>query len=147
MVNVSEIKDTMRLQDKLFPQMTVASPNATTAYNAAGVTWDLGPITASGVRIADMELEISVADFAVGNLANAATITWAVMTENTDTTIDASSVLLGEVIQMLGAGGVGDEGYTVRFRLPSTTLRYVGIRAIASHDASAGADVTMDMFF
>ena len=88
-----------------------------------------------------MEIVVRVPDLGVTELVDADTLKISVLLD-VNSTIDASSIVyMLDVIDMLGAGGIGDLGEEIRIRVPSlgflvniagTTLRYdfVGVSCV-----------------
>lgn len=100
-----------------------------------------------------MEYEIQAPALTTGQLADAATMTYAVlMSANAD---GSSPVLIyDKVLVQTGAGGVGAAANSARFRLPyqpggaNANLRYLVIRATNSGAGNASpVNMTLALFF
>ncbi len=153
MVNVPEIRDIPRLHD------VSASPNlngiailpaaAATTYSTAGINLSQLFSTVKGGAHIDAEIAIRVPDHTVAGLVNADTLKISVLLD-VNATIDGSSVVyMLDVIDMLGAGGIGDLGEEVRVKIPSlgflvniagTTLKYDYIGVSCIHTGTGRPD-------
>ena len=111
-------------------------PNGTTpAYT--GVL-DTGKTTDQGTQCESCEFLVSGPALAVGELADASTMTYAVvMDDNAD--LSSPTVLYDVVLKQTGAGGAGAAAATARFKIPSNAERYIAVRATNSATLNASA--------
>ena len=139
MANAPEIRDTYRLKDKTYIEAKALPTVGAAAYS---VGFDIGALTAKGVRLANMELELSHPALAVGLMVNADTLAFDVVTD-TVLPIDGSSVVVHTILTALGAGGVGCAAGKTRYKVPTDfTGKYLGI---ACTHVGTGAPQTADM--
>jgi len=145
MANAPEIRDVARLKD------ACTSPNlngeailpaaAQTTYSTKGL--DISDLiqTAKGAALADVELVIRVPDMSVAELVNADTLKISVLLDVNETIDGSSIVYMLDVIDLLGAGGIGDLGEEVRIKIPSigfivniagvtTRYEYIGVKCV-----------------
>ena len=87
-----------------------------------------------------MEFELYVPALTVTQLANTQTITYIVQT-CAESGFSSPTDLIAVLGLQTGAGGVGDVAIRKRFRLPTTTLRYVRMKATkaGASDASTAS--------
>jgi len=145
MANAPEIRDTYRLKDKTFINVAALPTVGAASYS---VGFDLQALTAKGVRVAEMELEVSHPALAVGLMVNADTLKLAVVSD-TALPIDGSSVVIAaDVISSVGAGGVGCAAASARFKIPTNCSRYIGIAAVhVGTGAPQTANMTTQLLF
>lgn len=124
---------------------TVALPNGAATTEGAAIR--LGCGTPHDFT-ADCELKITVPDLATGDLADAATLTISVITDDTDT-FDGETVLLQSVIVLTGAGGAGATGTTAQVRLPIGGVKeYIGLKCVKTGAGDASdKSATLEMLF
>lgn len=129
--------------DASLKKTTVLSVNAA-ATNSAGI--DLGHST-KGIAPGDMELLITAPAMAIAELADAQTLTYALI-HDTDSAFGSPVVLLDNLIVQTGAGGAGAAAATKQIRLPSNTNRYIRVRVTATEakDKSAKSYVVQLVF-
>ena len=103
---------------------------------------DLGSVTNSGLnaRLEPLEIEIQAPALAVGELANAQTVTYAL--EDSATSGAGYTIVADTLLVQTGAGGVGAAAATQRVKIPSDASRYINVRAVSS--AGAGNPSTQD---
>lgn len=90
----------------------------------------------TGTFTVDCELLIEAPAVTTGMLGDAATIKYDVVTSaNAD--LSSSVTIAKEVLVQTGAGGAGAAANSARFRLPTNTLRYVGVKATKSATGDA----------
>jgi hypothetical protein len=111
------------LRDKSLIQ-TKALPNGA----ASTVTDGFDLESTGGEFLADVELELSVPALTTGQLGDTQTITYSVEMSATSG-FDSTTVLASSIGVQTGAGGAGDAALVRRFRLPTTVLRYVRVKA------------------
>ncbi len=141
--NTANQRDTMLLRDiaaKLEGKAILPAATATT-YSTRGVDISEFWVDNKDSMQADAELVVSVPNMSVAELVNADTLKISVLLD-VNSTIDGSSIVyMLDVIDLLGAGGVGDLGEEVRIKIPSTgfkvnvagaTLKYdfVGVKVV-----------------
>lgn len=122
---------------------------ASTVYSDGfdlGATPDYGATDRSEF-LAKLELLLTAPALAVGQLANASTMIYAVQTDS-DAAFGSPTTIMAAVLTQTGANGAGAASATYRFRLPSTVERYVRFSATNSAAADAsGASATLEMLF
>ena len=106
--------------------VTKALPNGAASTNSDGI--DLGVGTA-GDFVAGCELLVEAPALVVGDLANAATMTYDVEHSDDDSTY---VTLFDNALVQTGAGGVGAAADSVRRRLPTDVKRYVRVKSTNS---------------
>lgn len=92
-----------------------------------------------GDFLANVEFLLSAPALAVGQLANASTMTY-IIEHDTDSAFGTAATLIDKAIVQTGAGGVGAAAATYRFRVPTNVKRY--IRAKATNSAAADASAS-----
>lgn len=123
------------------PDLKDASLNQTFALpNGAATTYgadiDLGATTGDRVS-AGHEFEVTIPNFAVGNLANSETVT---INLYSGAAAEPTTIEAGTLAVYTGAGGVGATGSTFRVKVPSDCPRYIRFGAVktgATGDASS----------
>lgn len=115
--------------------VTTALPNG-----AASVTGTAIDLESTSEFVADVEFELYVPALTVTQLANTQTITYIVQT-CAESGFSSPTDLIAVLGLQTGAGGVGDAAIRKRFRLPTTTLRYVRMKATkaGASDASTAS--------
>ncbi len=112
--------------------VTTALPNGAASVNGTGI--DLESTT--GEFLADVEFECSSPALTVAQMVNADTLTFIVET-CAEPTFAAPTTFISSLFVQTGAGGVGCAAAVRRFRLPTTTLRYVRIKATKTGTGNA----------
>ncbi len=147
MANVPEHRDIPRLKDaSTSPNMDAYALLPTTAgttYTHATGALDLSSLfpTAKGAMLADAEIAIRVPNMLTAEMNNGDTLKISVLLDINSTIDGASIVYMLDVIDLLGAGGIGDLGEEIRIKIPSkgfivniagVTVRYdyVGVSCI-----------------
>lgn len=107
---------------------TKALPNG-----AADVTSDAIDLmnSANGDFQANVELVVAAPALVVGDLADAATMTYDIV-HSVNSDLSSPATLLDNVITQTGAGGAGAAAATATVRLPHNVRRYVGVKATNS---------------
>jgi len=124
---------------------TKALPAEAAAVYSDGL--DLGALSSRGVRLVDCELLIQAPALAVADLADAATMTYAVQMDN-DSAFGSPTTILPSVIVQTGAGGAGAAAASIRLRLPSNCERYVRVSATNSAAGEArDKSMTVSLLF
>lgn len=97
--------------------------------------------------LAQLEMLLSAPVLAVGQLANASTMTYAIQTDS-DPAFGSPKTLIASAIVQTGDNGAGAATASYRFRLPTDVERYlrVAITNSAAADASA-ASATLEALF
>lgn len=134
------------LRDML-AKLTVALPNgAATVYATPGI--DTGKVTSFGQQLANMEFLLSAPALVVGDLGDAATMKYSIVTDTVDP-IDGSSVALyTDILTQTGAGGAGAAAATVRFKLPTNASRIIGLKVVNSGAGDASdKSATLEVLF
>lgn len=85
---------------------------------------------------APMEFELEAPSLAVGILADAATMTYSIVHATLADMSDAV-VLAGNVLVQTGAGGAGAAAARIRYRAPSNSRAFIGLRAVNSAAGNA----------
>ena len=106
----------------------------TVAYTAA---IDLGHDATGRVPVGT-EILIEAPALAVGELSNAATMTYVVQ-HDTDSAFGTAVSLYGTVLTQTGASGAGAAAATKRVALPSDCKRYIRVAATANTNLDASA--------
>ncbi len=124
---------------------TIALPSGASAVVITG--FDLGLLSARGGRFEDCEVLVNAPVLAVGELANADTMTYSVEMDTDSAFSDATVINAGLLVQT-GADGTGAAAASARFKIPSNCERYLRVRATnsAANDAS-GKDLTVSIVF
>lgn len=124
--------------------VTKALPNGAASVTTDG--FDLGHGT-TGDFLANCELVISAPALVVGDLADAATMTYIVQ-HDTDAAFGTVATLIDNALVQTGAGGAGAAAATATIRLPSTTKRHVRVKATNSGAGDASdKSVTVSLKF
>lgn len=128
------------LRDLAFTVTKALPAAAATNYTDA---LDLGQAKVQSLEQVEFELAIP----ATPALVDAKTITWAVQDSADNVTFAAVDPAI--TTGTLGAGGAGAAAKTVRFRLPSTTRRYVRVSqtVLAAGGDNTGVSVTFSALF
>ena len=131
------------VSDALLRQ-TKALPASAAAITTDAI--DLGHGT-NGQNVAEHEFVLDAPALTVGELPNAQTMIYAIVTSaNAD--MSSPTVVNAAFVTQTGADGAGAAAVEKRFRLPSDCQRYVGIRATKSGAGSAAtASVTLSLKF
>lgn len=118
---------------------TLALPADDSAVTSAAI--DLGH-GSNGQNLVDAEFLVEAPALTTGQLGDAATMTYAVVT-SASSNLSSPTVINSAIITQTGADGAGAAAATARFRLPTDCQRYVGLRATnsAAADASAASAV------
>lgn len=125
------------LGDKLLT-VTKALPNGAASITTDGIDLE----TTGGEFLADVEFEVIAPALNSTLLPDTQTITYIVET-SADAAFGAITTFISSLMVQTGAGGVGAAAVTKRFRLPTTALRYVRIKATKTGAANAStASVT-----
>lgn len=122
------------LGDKLLT-VTKALPNGAASITTDGIDLETTP---SSEFLADLEFEVIAPALTTALLPDTQTITYIVETSAT-VGFDSITTFISSLILQTGAGGAGAPAVTRRFRLPSTTQRYVRIKATKTGAANAAA--------
>jgi hypothetical protein len=133
----------MNLRDA---ELTVTKPLPATATTIFSDGIDLG-LGANADFLARCELVVEAPALAVGELANAETVTYKVQTD-ADPAFGSPTDILPAVIVQTGAAGAGAAAAEKRLRLPLNVERY--IRCAATHTAADDASaksLTMGLRF
>lgn len=127
-------------------QKTRALP-ASASATVDGAAIDLGHST-KGLLLAKGEFLLTAPAVNATMAPDTRTFTYSIITSaNAD--LSSPTVLMPSVIVQTGAGGAGAAAAEYRFRLPSDTKRYVGVRVVSgasTADASAVAAL-LEMLF
>lgn len=116
-------------------EVSRALPNgAGNATSAASI--DTGVRSAAGRLIAGCELEIDAPALTTGELPNAATMTYDVVASDNADLSSPTIVASGWLVQT-GAGGVGAAAAKKRWRPPTDSKRYYGLKATNSGAGNA----------
>jgi len=142
--NTAKQRDSMNLVDAAAKFNGVATlPAATgTTYSTRGI--DISELWSDNKDSmeADAEIRIRVGNLTTGNLNDADVLKISVLLD-INSTIDGSSIVyMLDVLDFLGAGGIGDLGEEVRVKIPSngfkvnvagTTVKYdfIGVSCVA----------------
>lgn len=116
---------------------TRALPNGAATVAADG--FDLGH-GSRGDHVADVELQIEAPALVVGDLADAATMTYDVY-HDTASDFGSEALLMDNVITQTGAGGAGAAAQTKAVRLPVDVNRYVRVK-VTNSGAGDASDKT-----
>jgi hypothetical protein len=115
--------------------VTKALPAAAASANSDAI--DLGPLTANGRTLENMEFQVDVP--ATPSLVEAKTIIVDIQTDN-DAAFGSPKTVIDNIITVTGAAlAAGGAAASEKFRLPTTVERYV--RAVATV-LTAGGDNT-----
>lgn len=118
---------------------------ASAAATVDGAAIDLGHST-KGQLLANGEFLLAAPAVTTTMAPDTKTLTYSIITSaNSD--LSAPTVLMPSVIVQTGTGGAGAASAEYRFRLPTDTKRYVGVRVVSgagTADASAVA-ATLEM--
>ena len=125
------------LGDKLLT-VTTALPNG-----AASTTSTAIDLLSTAEFLADVEFEVYVPALTVTQLADTQTITYIVET-CAESGFSSPTTFITSLGVQTGAGGAGCAEMRKRFRLPTTTLRYVRIKATKAGASNAS---TASMIF
>jgi len=118
----------------------------TGASAVTGTAIDMGN-PAGNDFLAECELLLSAPALAVGELANASTMTYDIV-QSVNSDMSSPTTLLAGVLVQTGAGGVGAAATTKRIALPSNVSRYIAPKATNSAAADASAkSVTLEVLF
>ena len=125
-------------------RVTKALPNGAAAVTTDAIDLEKG---ANGDHVAGCELLIEAPALTVGELANAATVKYDVVTsDNAD--LSAPTVVAKEVLTQTGADGAGAAASSVRFAFPTNVKRYVGVKATNSGAGNqSGKSVVASLVF
>lgn len=85
---------------------------------------------------APMEFEIDAPSIATGLLADAATMKYSIV-HATDPAMSDAAVLAADVLVQTGAGGAGAAAVKTRWRAPSNSRAFIGLRAVNSGAGNA----------
>jgi hypothetical protein len=126
----------MELRDALLKQSRALPASASATVNGAAI--DLGH-GSKGRLLADVELLLTAPAVNTTMAPDTRTFTYSIITSDA---ADLSNpvVLMPSVIVQTGADGAGAPTADYRFRLPTNTKRYVGVRVVSgasTADASA----------
>jgi hypothetical protein len=124
--------------------LTRALPNGAATVTSTSI--DLQQ-TARGDLTGNMEILVSAPALTVGELANAATVRYDIITSaNAD--LSSPTIVYSGLLTQTGAGGVGAAAATARCRLPSSTQRYLGFTATNSGAGNqTGKNATLALLF
>jgi hypothetical protein len=121
-----------QVQDALL-QRNVTLPNGAATTNTTSIDLEQG---VQGEFLADAEVLIDAPALTTGELGDTQTITYSIrQSANADFSNDTE--LLGGLILQTGAGGAGAAAAQRRVRLPSTTQRYIRLRAVKTGASNA----------
>lgn len=116
---------------------TRALPNGAATVSSEGI--DLGH-GSRGDHLAEVELQIEAPALVVGDLADAATMTYDVY-HDSDAAFGSEALLMDNVITQTGAGGAGAAAQTKAVRLPVDVNRYVRVK-VTNSGAGDASDKT-----
>lgn len=126
-------------------KITRALPASSTAVVSGAI--DTGKSTDLGKQLAAVEYLLTAPALTVAQLPNdKVQIYDVIMSDNAD--LSTPTTLYPAVITQTGAGGAGDDAATHRFKLPTTALRYIGIRVTPSDSGTgdaSGANATLEL--
>ncbi len=122
----------MRLKDAVLEETKALPATASASIYTAGI--DLEKV-ASGLHLADCELEVSAPALTTTMLPDTKTMTYKVQMDN-DSAFGSPTDLFPSAIVQTGAGGAGAAAVVKRYRLPTDVERYIRVAA------TSGADVT-----
>jgi hypothetical protein len=124
---------------------TKALPNTNTAVNTVAI--HLQSLTSRGGNFSDVELLIEAPALAVGDLADASTMTYSIQTDAAEA-FSTPKTIADAIIVQTGAGGAGAAAVAARFRLPSDVEDWVRVVATNSADADASdKSMTVSLVF
>jgi hypothetical protein len=132
----------IQMQDAQIADDEFALPDGAATTYSTGI--DLG-IAASSPNdfLAQVELELTCPTLAVGAMADADTLLFALITDDALPLDASSTVLIERLVTLTGAGGVGATGFTKKVRIPTDVLKYVGWKAIKTGTGDAsGVEAT-----
>jgi len=108
---------------------TAVLPNGAAATQTTG--FDTGVQSGHGDFLARCELLIAAPALVVGDLADGATMTYSVESDN-DVAFGSPKIVADKVLIQTGAGGAGAAAASARFRLAENTERYLRVKATNS---------------
>ena len=123
---------------------TRALPNGAATVEGAAIQLDN---SANGDFVAPCDVKISAPALVVGDLADAATMKYDLITSvNAD--LSASTTLVNDAITQTGAGGAGAAAATWQGRLPNNVAKYLGL-SITNSGAGDASDksATLQLLF
>lgn len=104
---------------------------------------DTGDLTKNAVQPGDMEYVLTAPALTTAQLANAATMTYNIIT-SANANLSSPTVLIPGAIVQTGAGGTGAAAATYTFRLPPEAQEFVGFQAVNSGSGNcSGASATL----
>jgi len=141
--NTANQRDVALLRDAAAKLNGVATLPAAagTTYSTRGIDLSEFWSKSKDAMVADAEILIRVGNMTVANLVNADTLKVSVLLD-VNSTIDGSSIVyMADVIDLLGAGGIGDLGEEIRVKIPSigfkvniagvtTKYDFVGVKCV-----------------
>lgn len=109
---------------------------------------DLGPLSARGVREADIELEIVAPALNTTQLPDADTCTYSIESDD-NSGFSSAAIVADKVLVQTGAGGAGAATATLRLRIPPQVERYIRVKAILAGTTGdcSGANVQTSIRF
>lgn len=121
---------------------TLALANGAATVTSTGI--DTGETTALGNVPEKLEFELDAPALTVGQLPNGHTVTYNIIwADSADLQTNPVTYIPGALVQT-GAGGTGAAAATFRFKVPSTSERYVGFSATNSGaDNISGSNATL----
>lgn len=137
------VADLPSLKDASLKLTRALPASNTTVYATPGL--DTGVV--NGVQN-PVEWLLSAPALAVGELSDAATCKYSILTDTVNP-VDASSVaLFTDCIVQTGAGGAGAAAKEFRFKLPSNATRILGFKIVTSANLDAsGKSATLEAVF
>jgi hypothetical protein len=123
-------------------KVTRALPTGASSVTSTAIT--LGNST-RGDFVAEVECLVTAPALAVGQLANASTMTYDIV-HSVNSDLSSPATIAPGVIVQTGAGGVGAAAATFRWVPPTNVRGYIGLKATnsAAADASA-ASATLEL--
>ena len=133
-----------QLKDKLL-LLTTALPNGAATTVSSGI--DIRPVSTKDDLVAPCDFEVVIPALTTGQLADTQTITYSVEIDD-DVAFGSPTVYISSLAVQTGAGGAGAAGVTRRFALPSTSERYVRVKAVKTGASNAStASMTFQPVF
>lgn len=116
-------------------KITRALPSGAATVTSSAVNLEE---SSNGDFVAEVEFLLSAPALAVGQLANASTMTYNIVTSDNSDLSAATTLVAGAIVQT-GAGGAGAVAATYRFVPPTNVKKYIGITVTNSAAADASA--------
>lgn len=131
------------LKDALV-KLTKALPDGATTSTSDAL--DTG-VSTRGVLLGDLELKLSAPALTTGELPDAVTVTYNVITSANSSLAGNTTLISGAIVQT-GASSAGAAAATYNFKIPSTAGRYVGFNAVGSGNGTrSGKSATLEALF